>query len=913
MAIGRYLGNTSYERILAHRIADFPEKIRGLLDRLMSDEHLASQVLTLCNEDRARSESKLRLNIMAEAIGFSPSNFNNWTKAGHRPDPGRIFDFVALLGITPDPHALSDLELEHSRATSRSPYPDEIYEMMERWEDQSAAARSWAAFAGSKETLARWPELSKAPRGRGTNAAEFLKIYDESLPHLKPQVFDTVHWERDTPSRIKYRFDQSRGPYVLRGDGDAASRIATSPQQHRPLALSAPVLIKVTQQSDCPAWLDPRGSQPLFDSELPTVGHSAFEIEEKAALYGGRPRAGFSALDHVVAGHAFPRETVQALEQEIRRSVSPCSSYTLRAQPGGGLSIALAELVTKLASDPVTKVFWVVGDAARTKEALSSLNHRSAEDFVAYCLGLGDQFSRAAVVIDDVSQVSYDYILRLSRFMQRCKIIAQAQNRLKLTFVFGSFGARRTCAEDRDFELTLSRADEAACYAKMARHQPAIIEDRPGGLTDIITAYPEARWYKNDAQALIDFLLEHGAPKARVMDYWLARTDFSDELERRIVERVAVAQLVGLSIPESTALQLFSWRLPRFHDAEDIAQSCKHTAVVNDDWRGVGLSCPRRAKSILARSGQFSPPFLKEVFCEIIEASLQAYQTHKPHGDEALDFARHIFQRLSKWQLFVFPGKSSIVEHLTRHFVESLSGLSGGWSADETAIWAGTLSAALPRRVHPESSIPSSSQVACADLVLRLSQHALSEVRGVSDRNSSIATSLLRAGTRLLASHLMPERAQHLAEQLMQVYPRRVILDYIQAILLENKEDRAYRANEILHAYCGLEARSVRTANLKGRYFEMSRWLGEAGRLFGKYRAALDAGNWLQRARYVWIGAGTRRVHDLNLREVFIRNAHDSIEFHPQAQGTWAPEAKRAQRLLERDRMKPIEIHGVQS
>ncbi len=883
-------------------IADFNKKVDGMLEAVGSCATTTTSVLALCNAGRVRERhaSALKQKVIAEALCISNSNITNWrttNKIG--ATPGTIFDFVALLGMAPDQEYLGQLEQQHEEATARRAYPNEVYEMLENWAGGSTAERCWVAFAGSDEQLKKWQLPKGSTKGRGTTGDVFVSLFRQSLTELKPQLLDTAHGAKGLPARALLRRQRSSSPYA--NEDGPESRSDNSAPLH-PAGPPAPL----------PEWLDRKRGIALFATELPTIGRSHYEVHQKVALYGGRRQSEvrFSPIEHVLAGHTFDRKVVSEMCAVIRTSAAHCSSFTLCARPGGGLSLALAQLVRDLSLHSDTKVLWIVGDAAQTNKALGMLTDQFAEDLVSFALSA--RLRRLVVVLDDVSSAAENHILGLIRFRQRCKVLAQTHAAFMLSFVFGSFGDVSTCSEDKNFELALPEADQEACYQIMARHEPLIIEDR-SGLTEIIKRRPQARWYEDDAQAFIDFLLEYGGPTAYVADHWLARTNHVDGVERQIVGLVAVAQLVGLSIPEDVARTLFSsLRDTPFHDAEEIVQACRGAVVVQDEWRGVGLSCARRARSILTRSGRFQGEFLEQGFSSLLAVALENYETGRIRREDALAFARHIFQRLGKSAFFAFNGKAELAEHFTSTFGSMLARISDDWSLTQRAHWAGTLSGLLT----PSGKLSEHARIGqldCARLVLNLSSRALGNIGVPSGVTTDIAVSVMRAGRRLIDCGLLRDGAALLAEGVLHRFNQAAVLEILESQLTEDSEHRVYRANELIHAYCRLEEAARGSLRARERSDAMSKWLDVVSQVFTRHKAGLDAGNWLQRAQYVWSGNGADRSYAFDLKAQFIEKADQCIDFNPQSQGTWATQARRLRVLLSKKEASFSNSVGVNS
>jgi hypothetical protein len=576
-------------------IAEYRGKAAGGLAALYSSP-VSVKVLELCNKGRREPAAELNEKVIIEALGFNYSEFSN-IRGGlvkGRPSPGRVLDLAALLGFAPPLDKLRAMEERFENANAVSPYPRNVYAMMEYWEDESPEACCWAAFVGSPNQLRRFALAIPAPeRGRGAASADFLHVYNRHLPHLTPQLFDTVHWTKSPEPRATFRIDRNMPSYMRKSAPSAPTELPVNAaiEHLKKIALSPVKAVAL------PAWMDPARGVPLWESMLPGYGRSEFEMQEKSTLYGGRSArlsAGFSPVKFAVARHSFDREDISVLRSEIQAATKPCCSFTLKSRKGAGLSMALAQLVRDLAVDEHTRVLWILDEPNRTRELLAALSDTTAQELAEWAVAQGNELERLVLVIDDVSLAKPREIARLLRFRDRCKILFPTLGGPKLALVFGSFGAARTCSEDAEIELKLTHADQEACYAKMAREAPTIIADRSGGLSGLIRAHPEARWHADDAQALIDFFMEHGAPSSVAVAHWLARTDDLDEPKLEMLTMVAVAQLVGLHVPERVAVNLFSvHRTVPFEGAEDIVQTVSRLNVEDRDWRGVGLSCPR--------------------------------------------------------------------------------------------------------------------------------------------------------------------------------------------------------------------------------------------------------------------------------------------------------------------------------
>jgi hypothetical protein len=215
--------------------------------------------------------------------------------------------------------------------------------------------------------------------------------------------------------------------------------------------------------------------------------------------------------------------------------------------------------------------------------------------------------------------------------------------------------------------------------------------------------------------------------------------------------------------------------------------------------------------------------------------------------------------------------------------------------------WAGTLSGTLPQNPkHDDAANP--IQVECANFVLTLTERAIKEINADTIIPTNITVSILRAGRRLMASRILPDRAPSLAKKLLEMFSKSMIMKIVEQHLSGEEETRATRANEVVHTYCRLETALHPRSRERTQYVEMARWLREVENLFVRYDAPLDAGMWLQKSRYVFLHKPpSDRLHrDLRLKQSFINRAFNCIELHPQAQATWLDEARRERKRLTR-------------
>jgi hypothetical protein len=849
--------------------------------------------------------------LFSQALGLSTGAISGW-RANGSGTAGAIMDFATLAGFGPDQVTLERLETAYEGKEERNTYPRNVYAMLDTWEmDASPAFECWAAFSGGGAQV----EAIGAPLGlagrRGAPAATFSQLYEKHLPVLQPRLLDVIHWKLDADGGPLRREDHRKTVYGAEfiggsaAGGVQATQGPSRKQEKRPdrNTLRTPPL---------PRWLT--GETAFFEHELPTPGASMAEMAAKAQLYGGRPPIQLSVRDLAALHHTFDREVVKRLSDAIKTASARCCSFTLKAGRGAGLSIALAQLERDLGEDPGTKVLSIINDPVRTVAALEALDDKKAAELAAWAGSQGEQLDRLVVIIDDVSSSSSAGRHRLNRFRNRCKIEFSTYEGPKLAFVFGSFGNVVTFSEDGDFDLEITKGDRGACYLKMIA-EPAVIVGLPGGLNEVLTRHPVERSLGDDAQAMIDHLLEHGRPKLAFIEHWLSRIDDLRSDQVSVIALTAAAQLVGLAVPERVMSRLFAAQGRRDVDIDEIAAG--RLMVVGEPGRGeasIGLSCPRRAESILRRSNRYNPPFLIDVYGRILRAAIADFLDKGAPAMASMDFARHILQRLGKTDLFLFDpslkvSKQHVSERVINRFLYDLGSdpliyhFSNKWEEfDEKAKWAGTLAAHLkPIRQRTSSGWVTAPaydyQEHCAWFVGRLCGNCLEVIERTPDAATpEVALSLLRAGRLLLRSKYHKRDAQSLADDLDRVFSGDHVLRLLGVLLDEETKEPMRRANEVIHTYAQFQG--VRGWRARRG---VSAWIEAASHVLQNRGIPLDAGTWIERASVTWRTADTDQERAAALPDVraFLERARDSIEFDPLVQATWRKHLLRVQKDVD--------------
>jgi hypothetical protein len=657
-------------------------------------------------------------------------------------------------------------------------------------------------------------------------------------------------------------------------------------------------------------WIDPETIEPLMDMGMPPAGLSEREVAAKAQLYGGKATLRLTPLDYVGLGHTFQREKVGHLATRIAASDRPCSSFTLKARRGAGLSIALAQLVRSFDMDPRVRVFSVIGNRSRTLHLLEALSRwqSKARALADWAQEQAGEVDRILLVIDDVWGDAPIGEVYLIHFRNLCSELFTRNNGPKLSFVFGSFGAAKGLDEDGPVPLKLTDLDRAACYAKMAEAEPTIIRGYAGGM-------PEARQIGDDAQALIDFHLQHGRPHRATVEHWLARLDDLTDVQVTMLAAIAAAELLDLAVPESVAVRLCTARgIAGRADVEEIVAANDRLTILDEGGPAVGLSCPWRAKSILQRSERLTHEFLLPTFQEMIEAALAIYESGRDDARQCLDFARHVFQRLGKREYYPLKDKEQMGREVLGRFLDRLATLSGQWTVEERAKWAGTIApwADRPRPRRAEEPGERAFRLHCAEFVGRLTEKCLNAIKSGEARLSpGIAVSLLRASRLLLSSQLYPKRAGDrdpsliLAEHLDFRLSKVGILELVEIQLDVDSDDRGYRVNELLTAYGRFRAQWVATtggdavAPPRGLSDYMSWIMGRAIKMLNRQQLTFDAGTYIERARFEFLPEfGPDRDRALRERHRYLNRAEECVRRNPVGQATWEARVRAARSTL---------------
>lgn len=637
-------------------------------------------------------------------------------------------------------------------------------------------------------------------------------------------------------------------------------------------------------------WTDPQTGNSLLAVGMPLVGQSDLEKKAKVELYGGKASGAWTPLEYVARAQTFDRETVTVFAERIRKVREPYGSFTLQADQGAGLSIALAQLVRDFSGDSATLVVSKIGDRNGTRDFLEKMDVPDPMAVARWLRSLSRK--RVLIVIDDVSNLAGVCERQIVNLKNNCRDGVSRVTGYQIIFVFGSFGAVNAIHDTGKIELELTANDRAACYEKMTAQDDPIIE----GVQGIVA---EGRMVGDDAQALIDFYLQRGRPFKKTMENWLARTDDLSPEKLELVDIVAVAALVGLDIPEEVALRLCQSRgLTEFLDAAEIARWTNRLTVTQvDDYggttTGIGLSCSRRAVSILGRSGKLSSAFVDQTLEELLGIALDLSEKPGKNGGIALEFSRHIFQRLGNRGDWRFGDKKGIGAGLLSGLDARLDKLSVRWSPELLAKWAGSITPWMKGAHYPDWP---DLQERCVALVASLMLRCLDALdKDPTAMAPQIAVSLCRAARRLPFSGDHPSSIEvnkqvalcrgRMANRLKPID----IVTLVGVQMTGGRADDQRRANELVTAYAGYRASLIDRAF---QYFPTPDPCRDLTLVFegaAQHGMIADAGTLLEKARFVLTPQhdGVYDESALRRRNDMVDQAKDSVTQNPLTQAKW--------------------------
>lgn len=836
-------------------IISFSEKVDVALRIAKADTSFCARILSQCRKGGGGGGTLSFQKSIANALGITPSTISNWVEPARRKlatesslppamgqSAGKIVDFAGIMGFCADDETLTQRIRQFTELNELEAKPRDMYRVLIGWSVDTPACRCWHIFiAGTVE--------------------QFDEAYRASLSSLSPTL------------------------YSLNLSGRAIS-------QRLPIS---PDIVVPPIQSEARLTLQ------LLDNQLPTFGRSEMELRAKTSLYGGSP-SGMTMLEHASLGHSFPREAIVRLAAQIGTDTMPHRSYTVRAQRGAGLSLALAQLVQSLSVEPETLVRWIIGDPAKTKlflEALHDQGDAVAALLRSEALQCGLTAKRMVIVLDDVSIATRMEGIDLVRFRNFCKKYFTTDIDFTLVIVFGIFGDAGGCHEfTEEIKLELTDKDLENCYQVMANTDPAIIFGHGNGLNGVLSENPLGRQISDDVELFVDWLLEYGGA-IEPSNLWRARIKTLDSRIEAILIAAATVQLVGLALPWQIVSRLLNMNY--YTARELIERAIQETEFIQEDngeWPGVSISCPRRAFSVLDSLKISNIAKIEESFSIIIVNAIEISRADGSYS-EMFEYTRHLLQRLFKPELYRFPGKSLVALLADRIFLQSVD---LGWperGRSKLPQWAGTLSPRLRPQVRRPKDPKRIQLAALVEELVRASIRDIDSGRGV---DGATIVSLMRASRWLLKSKISEDaddRARAIAIAFRdEIFPKYFILKLIHVELSrkedptplgQRKKDKAYRVNEIIHSAVKLDLEIGLTFN---SWSSTKNWLDELEITLRDSGAPFDAGTWIVRAEFAIeaarLGFGTDAAGSAAGEAIeFLDRAEACIEFNPILQGTW--------------------------
>jgi hypothetical protein len=647
----------------------------------------------------------------------------------------------------------------------------------------------------------------------------------------------------------------------------------------------------------------------LFVDGVPPTRESSAAAKSKAQLYGGHSHLPFTALEFVTLGHHFRRSTVEHFIQRIELQTDRCCTFTLKSVPGGGLTMGLAQLVQAVDAIPNTRVFSILGSSASTATALETLSRPRGAELASWLLSETGRIERVCIVIDDVSSATMEQRGNLDRFISEVEKNCQESVTPQIIFVFGSH--THDLGHDRhgEFELELTQQDCYSCYDAMTFNEPPIIEGYPDGLMGLFTDHRPGRNLKsvfgNDIQALIDFMLEYGSPINETREYWLANIDGLTDNRDDPLRLVAVAQLLGLSIPQKLVSVLFN--KPELSSAacfREFVEADARFQIVNGEWQGVGLSSARRARSILLRAKRLTPKVILDDFDILIQKSMFQIQKKSSTHQDAGEFVRHIFQRLgNRNNYLIWNGKESrqykfyIGQILIYKYLLLLKNISISHSDFDTAKWAGAISIFTRNVDHGKPEISENLKTKHIKEIFVFIEYLLD--RYFSNVNSGAleilpidSVPVMKAARQVVRMRKVDKAAERIVQQIEDFFSFDQIVALVKVQLSQEVDDMPRRVNELIHAHCKVISAIPAQAMPSKKHKRNAAILRHLCCLIQKSGVEPDAGTWIARARMV---PDSQRVAINQIRwNFYMQKAQKCIEDNPLTQATWQADLGKA-------------------
>lgn len=691
--------------------------------------------------------------------------------------------------------------------------------------------------------------------------------------------------------------------------------ILRSITEHAAKKQTKPVDVEKALSSTPPHWL----TNGLFKCGVPRVLRNDQSHRSKALLYGGYSDLTLSPSELVAHAFHFERENILQLLKRVKEVGDKFSIFTLKAKAGTGRSIGLAQLVSHLNEIPRSTVYSCIGSVEITSDALDVMTEAAAAELIAWQNSSASGLDSIFLVLDDIPSVLPKQLENLQRFFAACHHASLRPEAARLIIILGSDTtlALFSTQKDFNFDLRLTEQDCASCYDVMAMQQPTIICENPNGWKTIFTNHQPARTLRNafgdDVQAFIDFILQHGQPLDDMRPFWLANIDKGfDRSAANPLRLVAVAQLLGLAIPIRLAVHIFGLGMNSSKmDLRDFIKADHRLDIYEEDWFGIGLACPRRARSMLGRIEWLLPVRIKTDFRYLINEALDLFKSATRSEPDLLEFARHILQRLGNTHDFPI-WESDVHDDISAKFnigqslaVESLIKLDDTIKCREQgflfAKWAGTMSHFSRKDAMESSTYRPAVDEADISHIWSMSYflskkflRAASE--GDFDNNSQTAVPMLKSINRILKFPSPAKDTSEYKAMCLDFFDIEKMVSLLSDELKSESEVKTRRANELVHAYGKmLEVALVPLARPK-----MQRKISAIMRYLTCYMRKSniepDAGTWIMRAQMVPNNLPIESR--MNTRKKYLDQAERRMSEDPISQATWQRPLKKATKDL---------------
>ena len=538
--------------------------------------------------------------------------------------------------------------------------------------------------------------------------------------------------------------------------------------------------------------------------------------EYRACLLAGKPsRSGrpLSPIEYASSGWPIPRRVAYNLADRVRSSDQNFSSYTLLGSSGHGGSIALAQAVLELASNPSFFVFW-------SFDTFNDIPDMRSMDVLGQLLSVfaasGFVPTKIIFAFDNIHKRPFG-ATDVRSFHDICRRYCSTHP-VSIAFLASSSDPDMVLSRpESTIKMVLHDDEREALYNKVFEHGPfdVLARDYGSNYSHFLQHHRGIRSVGNDVVSWLDFVLSHSEVDRRLTADRF-RVSAPDTI-RPIMTIVAACQLFDVAIPMHVAMELAEQS--RSGPVEELHENALLGGTVvliepgeGSDWRGIGLSSPHCARRILGQDGALRP---RSIFRALDRAAWVALTAPRTRAEVAssLAFIQHLLRRLANPRRFdvPLPDRPVIEESLFQSHWQRIRRLIS--EIDDVAAyakWANTLSR-LPSFRDGTAALEDHADAPTVDVrgfVLWLCELA---VRCDSERSSSpdVVVALLSALRRFRASDLIPPLTQAFAVAADAVietaYCKLDLGSAIDAALADGSAPQR-RANEVLSAFVQLYA-----------------------------------------------------------------------------------------------------------